>query len=331
MPCMITHKIFAEKVLMNLSKKDIKELIERNAQLYYIGSNGPDILFYHNAYPWQMHQSQHVSKLGNQMHAMGINAFYEKAFQIIHQQKNVLIKERMMAYLLGHLTHWSLDKSVHPYIFYWTGAHEKIHMDYHHRIESDIDLKMLHRVKGMNVKEYQSYRICEYDDSMLQAIARLYVPIAKEIYHVELKVNDIRKALEQWKTLQKLFQDPSGNKQYLLQQMESLCHIPWRYSAYLLKKEEEDIDVFNEEHREWCHPCDDQYKSTKSFFELFDDGLVLCEQVLLKAYGCMEYGGSVQAVLDILQNQSYDTSMPHLLEMQYFDIIYESSSSTNIR
>ena len=157
MPCIITHKIFAEKTLIGLKKKDIIQLIEENAQLYYIGSNGPDILFYHNALPWQAHLSQHVSKLGNQMHSMNINAFYQKAIEIIQQQKDLKIKERMMAYLLGHLTHWALDKSVHPYIFYRTGAHQKIHMDYHHRIESDIDLKLLHRIKGISAKEYCSY------------------------------------------------------------------------------------------------------------------------------------------------------------------------------
>lgn len=323
MPCMITHKIFAEKTLLNLNKTDIVALIEKNAHLYYIGSNGPDILFYHNTLPWQSHLSQHVSKLGNRMHSMNINAFYEKAFELITQQTNLQIKERMMAYILGHLAHWALDKSVHPYIFYRTGATEKIHMDYHHRIESDIDLKLLHRIKGVEAQDYRSYQICEYDNDMLQAIARIYVPIAKEVFHVDLKVNDIRKALDNWKTLQQLFQDTTGKKELVLSKIEKILNIPWRYSGYLLKQNEESYDVLNEEHQVWCHPCDQTIQSNQSFMELFDEGVVLATTLLEKAYGCMEYGADVENVLALLQNQSYDTSMPTLCEMKYFDIIYK--------
>lgn len=323
MPCIITHKIFAEKAFMQLNKQDIIQLIDNHAQLFYIGSNGPDILFYHNALPWQSHLTKAISSLGNQMHSTLINAFYEKAFELIQKEKNRQIKERIMAYLLGHLTHWALDKSVHPYIFYRTGASEKIHMDYHHRIESDIDLKLLHRIKGVEASQYCSYQICEYDDAMLQAIARLYVPIAKEIYHVDLKVNDIRKALDNWKMLQKLFQDANGTKEKIIFKIEQKLNIPWRYSGYLLKQKEEDYDVLNDNHDLWCHPCDQSIQSKQSFMELFEEGLQLVNPLLEKAYGCMEYDADSKIVLEILKNQSYDTSMSTLCEMKYFDIIYK--------
>lgn len=323
MPCMITHKLFAEQAWMRLNDHELSELIKKHAQLYYIGSNGPDILFYHNALPWQAHKSQRVSKLGNTMHSTRINAFYKKALEIIQQQTNEEIKERMIVYLLGHLMHWALDKSVHPYIFYWTGASEKVHMDHHHRIESDIDLKLLHRFKKMEAKQYQSYEICSYDDSMLQAIARLYVPIAKEVYHVDLKVHDIREALDQWKFLQKLFQDPNGKKERVIAQVEKLFNIPWRFRSYLLKQYEEEYDVLNEEHRMWVHPCDDTISSHQSFLELFEEGLTLALPLLNKAYECMKKGQDEQEIIKILKNQSYDTSMSCLCEMKYFNIIYK--------
>ena len=323
MPCIITHKLFAEKAHELLAQNDVYVLIQKHSQLFYIGSNGPDILFYHNALPWQAHLTQRVSKLGNKMHSVFINDFYQKAFEIIRTQKNAEIKERMMAYLLGHLAHWALDKSVHPYVFYCTGASEKIHMDYHHRMESDIDLKMLHRIKGIEAKDYRSYEICDFDDEMLQAIARLYVPIAKEVYHSELKVNEIRKALENWKMLQKLFQDPSGVKEKVVGKVENAFNIPYRYSSYLLKQLEEDYDVLNENHKTWCHPCDDTMTSDKSFVELFDEGLELAQELLATAYECMMNDEDETKVLELLNNQSYDTSMPSLCEMKFFDIIYE--------
>lgn len=46
MPNIITHKIFAEEVLKQLEKQDIRSIIEKHPQSYYIGSNGPDFLFF---------------------------------------------------------------------------------------------------------------------------------------------------------------------------------------------------------------------------------------------------------------------------------------------
>ena len=47
MPCIITHKIFAEKAFMQLNKQDIIQLIDNHAQLFYIGSNVVHTSFAH--------------------------------------------------------------------------------------------------------------------------------------------------------------------------------------------------------------------------------------------------------------------------------------------
>lgn len=323
MPCMITHKLFAEEVLKQLKKADIKELIQKHSHLFYIGSSGPDILFYHHALPWQAHLGKHVSRLGNAMHSRDINAFYQKALEVIGKQKHAEIKERMMAYLLGHLCHWALDKHVHPYIFHRTGNHQPKAMDYHHRFESDLDYQMLGLYRNVEPKDYHAYEMCTFDDEMLQAIARLYVPIAKEVYHVELKVHEIREALESWYQLQKLFQDPSGQKFKYVYQLESLLKQEWKYSGYLLRNQASEYDVLNQNHLEWCHPCDDTKTSTASFPELFEEAIAPAINVLQKCYGCMEYNSDASNLLEVLKNQSYDTGMGQLTEMKYFNIIYE--------
>lgn len=51
MPNIITHKLFAEEVYKRTKKKDIKDLLEKHFQIYYIGSNGPDFLFFYHALP----------------------------------------------------------------------------------------------------------------------------------------------------------------------------------------------------------------------------------------------------------------------------------------
>ena len=54
------------------------------------------------------------------------------------------------------------------------------------------------------------------------------------------------------------------------------------------------------------------YKRQASFLELFQEAQSLAVAVVEKAYGCIEYDANVQSVMDILQNQAYDTGMDGL-------------------
>ena len=88
MPNIITHKIFAEEVLKSMTKHDIRSMIERHPQIFYIGSNGPDFLFFSHIKPWESYKSHALNRLGSAMHAHGINAFYETAIECIRAQKH---------------------------------------------------------------------------------------------------------------------------------------------------------------------------------------------------------------------------------------------------
>ena len=143
MPNIITHKIFAEEVLKSMTKHDIRSMIERHPQIFYISSNGPDFLFFSHIKPWESYKSHALNRLGSAMHAHGINAFYETAIECIRAQKHEDVKELMSVYLFGHLCHWALDKTTHPYIFYRTGNCRGVSAGLHHRFESMMDTMML--------------------------------------------------------------------------------------------------------------------------------------------------------------------------------------------
>ena len=327
MPNIITHKIFAEEVLKKISKKDIEDIIERYHQIYYIGSNGPDFLFFQHAKPWEAMKSHTLNRLGSAMHAGKVNAFYEVAIREVKRQKNVEVKEMMMAYLFGHLCHWALDKTTHPYIFYRTGNCKGVSAGYHHRFESMMDTMMLEKYHNINIKDYRSYEICEYNESILKSSSRIYVPAAKEVYHVEVKVHDLRETLNSWYDVQKLLYDPNHVKYAILKGIEGVIRKPWAISGNIVKSKIDDrYDVLNEEKRVWYHPCDDHISSNESFLELFDKGIFTAISVIEKAYGCIEYDAGIDGVMDILQDQAYDTGMAQGKQMQFFDIIYEEKA-----
>ncbi len=328
MPNIITHKIFAEEVLKKMKKKDIQEIIRKYPQIYYIGSNGPDFLFFSHIKPWEAFKDHTLNVIGSQLHASHVNDFYRIALRCIDEQDNKDIKEMMMSYLFGHLTHWALDKTTHPYIFYKTGNCKGESAGLHHRFESMMDTMMLAKFKGISIKNYHSSEICEFDDNILRAISRIYVPISKEIFNKDIKVNQIRESLQSWHDVQNLLYDPNNIKYSILKGIESVLRKPWFISGNVVKaKIDNQYDILNEEKNIWIHPCDDNIQSNASFMELFEEANDIANSIIEKAYGCIEYQSNIQNVIEELNDEAYDTGLPGNREFKYFDIIYKKGKS----
>ncbi len=93
MPNIITHKLFAQKVFQNCDKQDIKNMIEKHLQLFYIGSNGPDFLFFYHMQPKEMMKEHSLNHIGSALHAGNVNAFYERT-RSVYQGKRACIPVR---------------------------------------------------------------------------------------------------------------------------------------------------------------------------------------------------------------------------------------------
>lgn len=330
MPNIITHKIFAEEVYKKTNKKDIKDLIEKHFQIYYIGSNGPDFLFFYHALPWEAYKSHYLNEIGSRLHTEGINAFYESAVNSVQKEKDPYTKENELAYLMGHLCHWSLDMMTHPYIFHRTGNCKGLSAGLHHRFESVMDALMLRKYHDVDIEDYRSYEICAFDEEMLKAIARIYVPAVQHAFATDIKVYDLREALTSWGNIQKLLYDPKHTKVKLLKGIEKVIQKPWLISGNVVPKRiEETFDILNEKKTTWLHPCDDTRSSNESFQELFQRAVSQAVQLLEKVYGCVEYGADVNGLLQLLDDRAYDSGMKGNPEMKHFQIIFEEEEEND--
>ncbi len=322
MPSIITHTLFALECMEEIQHPEIKRILLENSKCVELGSNGPDFLFYSNAMPWQQHLDQSLSKIGNHFHSKDINQFYDIALSQIDKQTKQDKKEAMMAYLFGHLMHWCLDKTAHPYVFYKTGKYDKHGADYHHRMESQIDAIMLKIKKDQTCKEFKPQDIVTFTKKEITAISRIYIPIIKELLKKEVHVIDIKKTLEQWHDTIALFHDPNQVKYHLFYPIEKLLKMPWKFSGYFTTDFDSSYDVMNFMKNKWCHPCDNQIVSDDSFLDLYDKAFTLAQQVLEITYDCIQKQDH-KALLSILDDQSYDTGLNRMLEMKYFDVIYK--------
>jgi hypothetical protein len=107
MPTTYAHYTFGQEVL-KLLKDDIKNLINKNKDLFNIGLHGPDILFYYHPL-----KSNNISKTGHRLHSLNADAFFENARKVINICSDY---DAACAYVLGFVCHFMLDSQCHPYI-----------------------------------------------------------------------------------------------------------------------------------------------------------------------------------------------------------------------
>lgn len=107
MPGFYTHARFGENVLEDL-KPEIKERMKEYEDLFYIGLQGPDILFYYKAY-----KGNDISRKGYAQHGLPGKAFFQPARTIIEECENA---DAAFSYIAGFICHFTLDSQCHPYI-----------------------------------------------------------------------------------------------------------------------------------------------------------------------------------------------------------------------
>lgn len=323
MPNIITHTLFADEFLDDASDT-LKEWLYPRKQLVEIGANGPDFLFFHGLSPRRLFQKTPLRKLGSQVHSHLIREFYEQALVCIHKEKDESIRLDMTAYLMGHLMHWALDSTAHPYVYYRTGQGTAQSSWWHHRFESLIDAIVLKVKRGQTIHDFHAYWITEASLEQIRAMARIYVPVARLVYGVDIKPHQILESVEDWTWMQKVFYDATGKKFEISHAVESLLSAESMISGFFVPNEPTDpFDTINLLHKEWVHPCDDQIRSTESFFDLYDKAMDKAFRVNALLLECLEDPTKEESFLSFIGQRDYDTGLEEHLPMVNFDLVYE--------
>lgn len=99
------HWQFGGKCLETLPKS-LQKIVNEHRDIFDIGVHGPDIFFYDLLHSKNMNY-------GYQQHNIPAYVFFTNGKEVYDQNG---CKDEMMAYLLGFLTHFVLDSSVHSYV-----------------------------------------------------------------------------------------------------------------------------------------------------------------------------------------------------------------------
>jgi hypothetical protein len=114
MPSLLTHHYFASLVIEKYKK--VMPFLLDHYSVVTLGAQGPDPLFFYGNAPFKGRKnSKKINDFGSELHA---NPHHLIDLLLL---KNDDLSNLELSYLLGALTHYVLDRTVHPYVFYHTG------------------------------------------------------------------------------------------------------------------------------------------------------------------------------------------------------------------
>ena len=167
MPAFYAHKRFGEEVLATLPE-NISKGIQNHPIAFYLGTQGPDILFYH-----QPIRKNPIKKKGMDTHLASADGFFIEQAKRLLEDDYVENKEGVCtpnsayaAYIAGFICHFTLDVHAHPHIYekQATGIS-------HGRIESEFD-KYILRKNGKPIRGYNTAGMITAENGVAEACAK---------------------------------------------------------------------------------------------------------------------------------------------------------------
>ena len=276
MPAFSTHYIFAKEMMDKL--KEIADF-EINENAVLIGAQGPDIFFFHRAFPWQF--GKPLRKLGSSLHREKAGILLNKLNEYCRKNKSSIAK----SYAFGFILHYSLDRICHPYVYYLQNKITEKQSEFnphsaHNIIELSLDSLMLSFY--LNIEKPTLFET----ESTIKTTENELAEISDEIaFFTGVSSENAKTAILDMKNMQHLLLDKNGKKKKAIMKLEKIAS-PFTknflLSSYFrtddLEKAKEYANIY---HNKWKSPFCDKI-SNDSFFDLYEKAKADAEKLLIK-------------------------------------------------
>jgi hypothetical protein len=321
MPDMLTHILLGKNVHENLHElestgdqnaKMAAKAIASFEEIFLWGTQGPDVFFYHNFWPWRKQQS--LRKLGNKLHVEKTGSFFAEG---LHRLKTGNWGDEdflaIFSYLCGCLCHFALDKTAHPFIYRYTGfvfenGEEKgEHAYLHQKFEAMIDCLLWKRFTGRDAYAEPIHRLLRVSPDFPGKLDHFFREVIQTLYGIDLKEDSLPKACRDMSLGLKLIFDPENRKKKLLAMLEELRGKELRLPRplYPLLPEGE-IDYLNEKRSPWAHPLNEQELSTVSFLDILEESKAEATLYIRNAAAYLR--GELPTLTTVFKDLSYLTN-----------------------
>ncbi len=291
MPEIAVHYFFGERVLKELPQ-EIRERI--HPALYRTGVRGPDPLGVIRF--WCPPVWKRFHGWSSEMHNRHCGKFFRWLSQETMNQTGIL-REQLFSYECGFLTHYFLDSTCHPYVIYHTGS-GKEYSGNHRSLEHAMDRLAL-AWNGMKLKDRPITRKILSGNGLPETMRESIDAVYAETFGWKNAWQRINQALQDEKRFAQIIEDP-GEILARVFKGGTPGSLSYAEKAYV------NVDIENEDHREWRYPYEEGRTSTKSFAELTENAAQQAGQAVRELYLYLEGKGPYP---ESIGNRSYESGL----------------------
>lgn len=261
MPALLTHYLYSKNYLKNENNKYLP--------LTLLASQGPDIYFFNTF----LTKHSIISSFGTLLHHINISEAY--TYLINYSNKDEFSEDTKLilkAFIKGLFMHYSLDRVVHPYVFYRTLydfeiIDKKYYFKTHTAFETTMDL-LIKNIYEPSIKVPTIALKCNKKNVKL--CSTMMYHLANDIFHNNnIKDNTYYKSYKGMKFLYHVFSSRFGIKKKLFGLLSKNQGFVFSLIMPKKSKYEQSVDFLNLKHQEWKNPQNGDV-SSESVLDLFE-------------------------------------------------------------
>lgn len=270
MPAATTHVEMAKDVLR--TSPEIAKLV-KNRQMFFLGSQGPDLLFFNRAsiLPGS------TKKYGNMMHV-------HKVTEVIsYFERYANASEDLKSYFLGYLCHYCLDSTVHPLVY---GVSRKLHNEtgknegeIHVGLESEIDVWMLAQ-RGRSKESYNVYKYLKINASCCRQLAEMYHNMFMDVFHISISKKHLNHAIQDVAFYTRVLA-PNKIKHDFFYAIENVVMKGTHAITAMMLDNTNVLDIINLDHKSYPLPWNTEETISSSFPQLYGKAVLKAHRILL--------------------------------------------------
>ena len=298
MPSIVTHHLFAKEVADSINLK-----VNNN---YYIFAQSHDYLYYNH--------NKKYRKLAHEAHIKNTQKYILNIIKYIkdnHQTHNV----NTLSYLYGVITHYVLDSTAHPYLFYKSGLKSSNHRE----IERNIDSLIYEE------KTNKPYRKLKISKSIIvrPLFTRNLMKCIDYAYSETYGINNISKIyLRSIREARILFNVVSYDRLGIKLSIYKLIDKLFKTKSYCLSTHIKGNELYlNKEKNKWIHPCIKSKTYKSSFNDLYKNSIKKTIKIIEDINDYFNNIITLKELMKSIPNISYNTGL--LIEdnkkMSYFE------------
>ena len=252
---------------------------------FYLGAQGPDPFFFRAFWlnPFISRRFK-MAMYGSYLHRIDSTDFFAKMVEFSKGD------DELYSFCLGLLSHYCMDRNIHPYVYYRTGFDKDGHLKHGHAfdhlyLEALLDRHML-----------DAYGIEGYSHDFLKCPSSLLKKISKAYRYADpdnTARNCYLHSVKTYRLANRLLKSKRGIKRKMWKVFGKRSML-FAFSVPPDAKEADAIDVSNLSHHEWKNPdtLEAHHESVEELLKIaeddFDKGIVIFDRLRRGEEGAVE-------------------------------------------